>query len=67
MKVPDCQDPLFPHSLARLRTQGIDPVRFAFKHPGRFHLMFGRDLLLPDDDWLRAQGEAAPLSLRVLT
>ena len=44
---------------ARLRAQGLDYVRFALTHPGRFHLMFRHDLLLAEDDRLEAQGEAA--------
>jgi len=44
---------------ARLRAQGIAYVGFALKHPGRFHLMFRHDLLLADDDRLKARGEAA--------
>jgi AcrR family transcriptional regulator len=44
---------------ARLRTQGIAYVGFALAHPGRFHLMFRHDLLLADDDRLKARGEAA--------
>jgi AcrR family transcriptional regulator len=44
---------------ARLRAQGVGHVRFALKHPGRFHLMFRHDLLLADDDRLRVQSEAA--------
>jgi AcrR family transcriptional regulator len=44
---------------ARLRAQGISYVRFALAYPGRFQLMFRHDLLLPDDDRLKAAGQAA--------
>jgi AcrR family transcriptional regulator len=44
---------------ARLRAQGMSYVRFALVYPGRFQLMFRHDLLLPDDDRLRAVGQAA--------
>lgn len=44
---------------ARLRAQGMSYVRFALAYPGRFQLMFRHDLLLPDDDRLRAAGQAA--------
>jgi len=44
---------------ARLRAQGIAYARFALTHPGRFHLMFRHDLLLAEDDRLKARGESA--------
>ena len=44
---------------ARLRAQGLGYVRFAIAYPGRFHLMFRRDLLLTDDPRLRSAGQAA--------
>lgn len=41
----------------RLRMQGIGYVRFALTYPGRFHLMFRRDLLSPDHAALHEAGE----------
>jgi AcrR family transcriptional regulator len=38
----------------RLRGQGAAYVRFALSQPGRYSLMFRRDLLLPDDPHLQA-------------
>jgi AcrR family transcriptional regulator len=43
----------------RLRRQGVGYVRFALTHPGRFHLMFRRDLLDEDHPGLREAGESA--------
>jgi len=43
----------------RLRAQGTGYVRFALAHPGRFHLMFRRDLVLPEDERLKIAGESA--------
>ncbi|GAB3386728.1 TetR/AcrR family transcriptional regulator [Azotobacter armeniacus] len=43
--------------LQRLRMQGIGYVRFALAYPGRFHLMFRRDLLSEDHSALREAGE----------
>jgi AcrR family transcriptional regulator len=43
----------------RMRAQGMGYVRFAIAYPGRFHLMFRRDLLVADDPRLRVAGDAA--------
>ncbi|PSH65167.1 TetR/AcrR family transcriptional regulator [Phyllobacterium sophorae] len=43
----------------RLKMQGAGYVRFALAFPGRFHLMFRHDLLLPDDKRLELAGERA--------
>jgi AcrR family transcriptional regulator len=43
----------------RLRGQGVAYVRFALSQPGRYSLMFRRDLLLPDDPHLRAASHEA--------
>lgn len=40
----------------RLRLQGMGYVRFAMTYPGRFQLMFRRDLLSPDHAALQEMG-----------
>lgn len=47
----------------RLRMQGIGYVRFAFTYPGRFQLMFRRDLLSPEHAALEAAGKRTLLQL----
>ncbi|MEZ0470836.1 TetR/AcrR family transcriptional regulator [Luteimonas salinilitoris] len=47
----------------RLRKQGIGYVTFALKHPGRFHLMFRRDLLSTDHTVLQQAGANAMAQL----
>lgn len=47
----------------RLRAQGIGYVRFALTYPGRFQLMFRRDLLNPDHAALQAAGERTLMQL----
>lgn len=44
---------------ARVRAQGLSYVRYALAHPGRFQLMFRRQLLLQQDERLDAAGEAS--------
>lgn len=43
----------------RLRAQGVGYVRFALSQPGRFQLMFRRDLLDPEHAGLKAAGDRA--------
>lgn len=43
----------------RLRLQGMGYVRFATTYPGRFQLMFRRDLLSPDHAALQEMGARA--------
>jgi len=43
----------------RLRAQGLGYVRFAVAHPGRFQLMFRKDLVDPAHERLHASGERA--------
>ncbi|MBF6023404.1 TetR/AcrR family transcriptional regulator [Lysobacter niastensis] len=43
----------------RLRQQGVGYVRFALSHPGRFQLMFRRDLLSAEHEGLKAAGDRA--------
>lgn len=43
----------------RMREQGLGYVRFALGQPGRFHLMFRKDLLSPEHPGLQAAGERA--------
>lgn len=43
----------------RLRRQGLGYVRFAAAHPGRFQLMFRRDLLSEEHEGLREAGDRA--------
>ncbi|MGH8445042.1 MAG: TetR/AcrR family transcriptional regulator, partial [Solimonas sp.] len=45
--------------LQRLRLQGVAYVRFALRHPGRFQLMFRRELLSPDHAGLQEAGARA--------
>lgn len=47
----------------RLRMQGIGYVRFALTYPGRFHLMFRRDLLSDEHAALQEAGERALMQL----
>ncbi|KAF1706361.1 TetR family transcriptional regulator [Pseudoxanthomonas sacheonensis] len=47
----------------RLRLQGMGYVRFAMTYPGRFQLMFRRDLLSPDHPALQEAGRRALLLL----
>ncbi|MBT2744949.1 TetR/AcrR family transcriptional regulator [Lysobacter sp. ISL-50] len=47
----------------RLRMQGIGYVRFALTYPGRFQLMFRRDLLSPDHAGLQDAGDRAMAQL----
>lgn len=47
----------------RLRKQGVGYVRFAFTYPGRFQLMFRRDLLNPEHAALEAAGKRTLLQL----
>ncbi|GAB3383377.1 TetR/AcrR family transcriptional regulator [Azotobacter armeniacus] len=47
----------------RLRMQGIGYVRFALTYPGRFHLMFRRDLLSEDHSALQEAGERTLMQL----
>lgn len=47
----------------RLRRQGMGYVRFAMTYPGRFQLMFRRDLLSPDHPALHEAGGRALLLL----
>jgi len=42
-----------------MRQQGLGYVRFALSQPGRFHLMFRKDLLASDHPGLQAAGERA--------
>lgn len=48
-----------PTGAARVRAQGMGYVRFALAHPGRFGLMFQKDLLVPADAGLDAAGRRA--------
>lgn len=43
----------------RVQALGLGYVRFALAYPARFQLMFRADCLLPDDERLRAAGQAA--------
>lgn len=43
----------------QLQMQGLGYVRFALTYPGRFHLMFRRDLLSDEHAGLHEAGEAA--------
>jgi AcrR family transcriptional regulator len=43
----------------RLRTQGVGYVRFALTHPGRFLLMFRKDLVSAEHAGLQQAGERA--------
>jgi AcrR family transcriptional regulator len=43
----------------RLRMQGVGYVRFALTYPGRFHLMFRRDLLSDEHVGLREAADKA--------
>ncbi len=52
-------DPSHGTPAERLRAQGVGYVRFALAYPGRFHLMFRHDLLLPDHSALDAASKAA--------
>ena len=47
----------------RLRQQSIEYVRFALETPGRFQLMFRRDLVDPENERLRTASAAAMKAL----
>ena len=58
-----CVAPAEGMPVQRLRKQGIGYVRFALTYPGRFQLMFRRDLLSHDHAALHAAGERTLMQL----